>query len=68
MEENVRMPEGFFDKEKLLVDKEIADPFLENQYSNEIYMHPFNNGESKGYIRYKIEGKSLIILDCVIDK
>lgn len=59
------MPEGFFDKDKLLVDQDIENPFQEEADSN-IHMYPYENEKSKGYIRYMIRGKSLIILDCVI--
>ncbi len=66
MEEKVSMPEGFFDKDKLLVDQEIDNPFQEEEASSAIEMYPYENDDSKGYIRYVIQGKSLIILDCVV--
>lgn len=68
MEEKARMPEGFFDKDKLLVDQEIENPFQEEEADHGIQMYPYENENSKGYIRYIIQGKSLIILDCVITK
>jgi hypothetical protein len=66
MEEKVSMPEGFFDKDKLLVDHEIENPFQEEKAASAIEIYPYENDHSKGYIRYIIQGKSLIILDCVI--
>jgi hypothetical protein len=66
MEEKVRMPEGFFDKDKLLVDQDIENPFQEEETDSNINMYPYEDEKSKGYIRYIIRGKSLIILDCVV--
>jgi hypothetical protein len=66
MEEKMKSPGGFFDRDKLLVDKEITDFFGEEQYPEEIYTHPYNDHSSTGYIRYIIEGRKVIILDCVV--
>ena len=66
MEEKVSMPEGFFDKDKFLVDQDIENPFQEEESVSAIEMYPYENENSKGYIRYVIQGKSLIILDCII--
>ncbi len=65
MEENVRMPEGFLDKDKLLVDREIENPFAEEHQASAVQMYPYEDTQSKGYIRYMIQEKSLNILDYV---
>lgn len=66
MEENINMPEGFFDEESYLVDKEFANPFQEEHHGNEVQSHPFDDGYSTGYIRYIIQERSVIILSCVV--
>jgi hypothetical protein len=66
MEEKMKLPGGFFDKDHLLVDKETTDIFGENEFPQEIYTHPYNDESSTGYIRYIIEGPKVIILDCVV--
>ncbi len=67
MEEKMKMPGGFFDKDKLLVDKEIADPFGEVNLLDETYEFPFTESSTnrKGCIRYKLQGKTVIIVDYI---
>ncbi len=66
MEENKKVPGGWFDDEKLLVDREQANPFQEDQFGSEVHTFPYENKHSTGYIRYILQEKSLVILDCVI--
>ena len=63
MEEKTNPHKGFLDLAKWLVDREIADPFGINSYSEEIHQYPYEDDHSKGYIRYVIRGKQLIVLD-----
>ena len=65
MEEKMKSPGGFFDRDKLLVDKDIIDFFDGNETSPEIFTYPYYDNHSTGYIRYVIEGPKVIILDCV---
>jgi hypothetical protein len=65
MEEKMKSPGGFFDRDKLLVDKEIIDFFGGDEHAQQIYSYPYNDNSSTGYIRYMIEGRQVIILDCV---
>jgi hypothetical protein len=65
MEEKMKSPGGFFDKDKLLVDREVADFFGGDEVAQEIYTHPYTDNTGTGYIRYIIEGRKVIILDCV---
>ncbi len=61
----MKMPGGFFDKDKLLVDREIADPFEEVRVEDEVYAYPFteNATDRKGYVRYKLQGNTVVIVD-----
>ena len=63
MEEKANAPKGFFDLAKWLVDREIADPFGFDAYPEEIHQHPYEDDCSRGYIRYVIRGKQMIVLD-----
>lgn len=65
MEEKMKSPGGFFDRDRLLVDKEVADFFGEDGIP-QIYTHPYTDSAHTGYIRYIIEGRKVIILDCVV--
>ncbi len=67
MEEKMKLPGGFFDKDNLLVDKEIVDPFAEVQLVDEIYSYLFvdSSTNKKGYVHYKLQGKTVVILHCV---
>jgi hypothetical protein len=66
MEERFKKSGGFSDDENLLVDQEFAD-FIQQKYRDyAIDVHPFDDGASVGYIRYTVQNKSLIIIDCVI--
>ena len=68
MEEKTNLPDGFFDLAKWLVDKEIADPFQRAHHVEEIHQYPYENSRSKGYIRYVIRGKRMIILNCLVEE
>ncbi|MDO1447044.1 hypothetical protein Q0590_12320 [Rhodocytophaga aerolata] len=65
MEEKMKSPGGFLDRDLLLVDKEVAD-FFEDNGVPQIYTHPYNDSHSTGYIRYILEGRKVILLDCVV--
>jgi hypothetical protein len=65
MEEKMKSPGGFFDRDHLLVDKETAGFFGDNQIPK-IYTHPYTDHSNTGYIRYILEGRKVIILDCVV--
>jgi len=67
MEERAKTPGGFFDADKLLVDRAIGDPFSLLIDGN-IRTHSFDDGQSSGYIRYALRDNSLIIIDCVITR
>jgi len=66
VEENVNLPEGFFDLDKFLIDKDIANPFQEHPSGAPVETYPYEDKHTRGYIRYVIQGRAMIILDCVV--
>lgn len=66
MEEKAKGPRGFSDLDKWLVDEEVVNPFESDHEGHDVYTHPYETNRAKGYVRYIIEGKKMIVLNCVI--
>ncbi len=66
MEENYKKPGFFFNAEKLLVDREQADPFNARFPAETTYSHPYVDCHSTGYIQYTFRGNAVVILNTVV--
>lgn len=64
MEDKVNRPDGYIDK--WLVDREVSHPFGIDGNAETIGHYPYEDATSRGYIRYVIRGKQMIILDCLV--
>jgi|GEM_PF-2039761 hypothetical protein len=64
MEEKAKLPGGFLDK--WMVDQDVRTPFSEEEQTEIIQVYPYEDQKSKGYIRYVIRGRQMIIIDCLV--
>ena len=64
MEEKTNRPDGYIDQ--WLVDREGSTPFGIANSTETMGHYPYEDAKTRGYIRYVIRGKQMIILDCLV--